>query len=375
MSHLLLLATELQEDRGGIAAVNLVLMRNLLSLTDAGETLRVISLHDTQAQVAGLSIPGGDAGKNIRIKACHGNRLLFLLMTLAWAMGASRIIAGHVRLAVPLLIFPRVMQRLVVFGHGSEVTHRISDSSRWVLDRAQLILANSTRTANRMRIVSADIQPVACPLGLADDSDHSLVGELPGLTNVAGNRVKLGERVLLLVGRMDPDERQKGHRELLQVLPEVLRIYPDVQLVFAGPGADQAVLAELAKQSGLAEHVFIDGPLPRPALNALFKHCFAFVMPSQQEGFGIVYLEAMRFSRACLGCRDDGAEEIIVDGETGLLLARQDDLPALTAAIKALLENPDRTAEMGRKGHARWQEMFTSQQFDQRLQQALRELP
>lgn len=367
MKHLLLLTTELQQDRGGIAAVNLSLLKNLSMMCEDGQTLRVVTLHDEQHQVAGLSCNG------VVIKTCHGNRLLFALTVLVWSFGASRIVAGHVRLALPLLLLPGVMRRLLVFGHGSEVTHAIRDSSRWVLERAGLVLANSGRTANRIRIVSGQTAPIACPLGLTAEAEFSPVGELPALNNVAGRNVALGAQVLLLVGRMDPGEQRKGHRELLQALPELLKEYPDVQLVFAGPGADQLALAEHARQTGVAEHVFIDGPLPRPALNALFKHCFAYVMPSQQEGFGIVYLEAMRFSRACLGCRDDGAEEVIVHDETGLLLDRQDDHRALINALKRMLADPDWTAQMGRKGYTRLQELFTSQQFDQRFRAIMRE--
>jgi len=375
LSEVLFLATDLQDHKGGIASVNLAILRCIKGLRRAHESILVLSLHDRPDEIKAL------AETNVHVIACSGNRWKFLLLTLKHALSAQKIIAGHIRLAVPLLLFPS-LDHLVVFGHGSEVTgseatgsevtRRIKNSSRWVIERAGLLLTNSERTARRVRLVSSRAKPVACPLGLTESGrGKSMSGVLPKLSTVSGRESPLGNCVLLLVGRMDPAERKKGHRELLAALPEVRQSFPAAQLVFAGPGADQSALKAQALELEIEDNVFIQGPLSRSDLEALYQHCFAYVMPSQQEGFGIVYLEAMNARKACVGCRNDGAEEIIEHGVTGLLLDRQDDIEALVAAIVSLLADVEKTQKMGKRGYARLQQHFTGEQFDTRFCAAL----
>jgi glycosyltransferase involved in cell wall biosynthesis len=375
LSAVLFLATDLQDHKGGIASVNLAILRSIKGRRRAHKSIVVLSLHDRPDEIEALS------ETNVHVVACSGNRWKFSLLTLRYAIGAEKIFAGHVRLAVPLLLLPS-LDHLVVFGHGSEVTgseatnsevtHRIRNSSRWVIERAGLLLTNSKRTARRIRLVASRAKPVACPLGLTEASrDKSMSDALPKLSTVSGLQSPLGSFVILLVGRMDPAERKKGHRELLAAFPIVRRSFPDAQVVFAGPGADQSALKAQALEHEIGHNVFIEGPLSRSDLEALYQHCFAYVMPSQQEGFGIVYLEAMNARKACLGCRNDGAEEIIEHGETGILLDRQDDIEALAAAIISLLADVEKTRKMGERGYARLQQQFTGQQFDTRFCAAL----
>jgi glycosyltransferase involved in cell wall biosynthesis len=95
---------------------------------------------------------------------------------------------------------------------------------------------------------------------------------------------------------------------------------------------------------------------------------FAFVMPSQQEGFGLVYLEAMNYGKACIGCRNDGAEEVIVHEETGLLLHDQHNISELVAALSKLLSDPAWTRSLGSRGFARLHQSFTAEKHQARFQ-------
>ena len=92
-------------------------------------------------------------------------------------------------------------------------------------------------------------------------------------------------------------------------------------------------------------------------------------MPSRQEGFGLVYLEAMNFGKPCLGCRDDGAEDVIVHEETGLLVNDPKDAKELAAALRRLLSDFEEAREMGRRGFERLHQRFTAAHFQQRLRE------
>ena len=119
---------------------------------------------------------------------------------------------------------------------------------------------------------------------------------------------------------MDQREGKKGHRDLINVLPALLGEFPEVQVVLPGPGDDRNNLQALAQRKGVAPSVFLPGFVSTETLRSLYRDCYAFVLPSQQEGFGLAYLEAMNYAKPCVGCYDQGAEDVIVHGESGFLV-------------------------------------------------------
>jgi glycosyltransferase involved in cell wall biosynthesis len=88
-------------------------------------------------------------------------------------------------------------------------------------------------------------------------------------------------------------------------------------------------------------------------------------MPSRDEGFGFVFVEAMRAARACVGSHG-AAAEIIADGETGLLVESDNRTQLLEAVIRLLRDRPA-TAAMGACGHARFLQQFTEARFRDRF--------
>ncbi len=95
-------------------------------------------------------------------------------------------------------------------------------------------------------------------------------------------------------------------------------------------------------------------------------------MPSRQEGFGLVYLEAMAAGLPCLASTCDAAGEVVVDGETGLLVDPADQA-AIVAAITRLLGDQAFREKLGRQGRKRFEECFTEEHFHQRMWQLLEE--
>ena len=217
---------------------------------------------------------------------------------------------------------------------------------------------------------------VACPLGLSPDFPlNPEIRERNGtplrLTAADGQRHTIGDQMLLLVARMLPTEREKGHLQLLDVLPNILSVYPDVQLAFAGDGGDRQCFIQVAREKGVASSVFIPGFLPAEELNRLYQYCYAFVMPSKQEGFGLAYLEAMNHAKPCLGCFDQGTEEVVIHKETGVLIHDPNDSKELFGALDKLLTDKDAARVMGRKGFERLHQNFTSAHHQLRVKAEL----
>lgn len=293
---------------------------------------------------------------------------------------------NHVGIARVQRLVPRAVRRpYLVFVHDVEAWDPdIGDSRVATLREARLRVANSRYTARRV----ADAHPtigavVACPLGLLDSDPAAdgvdtgpagLPGDAPDGRCAAEQLARLTSHSALIVGRMHDDERYKGHDELLESWPSVVARVPDAQLVVVGLGNDMRRLQEKARTLGVGSHVLFCGFVPRPVLLDLLGRVGAFAMPSAREGFGLVYLEAMRAGLPCIGSTSDAAGDIIVHGETGLLVDRA-DRRGLADGVVALLSNAELRLRMGEAGRRRYETQFTAAHFAHRLGDILHETP
>jgi phosphatidylinositol alpha-1,6-mannosyltransferase len=95
----------------------------------------------------------------------------------------------------------------------------------------------------------------------------------------------------------------------------------------------------------------------------------------EQEGFGIVFLEAAASGVPQVAGRSGGAAEAVLDGETGLVVDPPDDVAAVAAAIGSLLDDPERRARLGAAARARVERELTYDVLAARLGRALGALP
>jgi glycosyltransferase involved in cell wall biosynthesis len=105
-------------------------------------------------------------------------------------------------------------------------------------------------------------------------------------------------------------------------------------------------------------------------LDALLHRVGVMAMPSRQEGFGIVYLEAMKAGLSCIGATEDGASEPIVHGVTGLLVEQSDQRELAHSIISVLSQESLRNA-LGVAGLRRFESEFTFERYRARLLAAL----
>ena len=159
------------------------------------------------------------------------------------------------------------------------------------------------------------------------------------------------EPAALIVGRMWSVERGKGHDELLAAWPDVRRKVPDAQLWIVGTGDDVPRLEEAARDLDLGDAVRFLGRVSDAELGALYRRASVFAMPSRQEGFGLVFAEAMWWGLPCIGTTADAAGQVIVAGETGELVP-YGDVEALARTLVGLLSDPERASTHGRGGAA-----------------------
>ncbi len=246
-----------------------------------------------------------------------------------------------------------------IFLHGIEAWRPLSDMQRAVIEGASVLLANSRYTADRIAAAHPWMPPIAaCPLALPPA--HAAAA------SQAPSTVSLGPSAVLTVARMSSQERYKGHDQLLDAWPAVLDRVPAAQLVFAGEGDDVPRLRAKAASLGITSSVLFTGFVSDEDLTALYRHAALFAMPSRDEGFGLVYLEAMSHRLPCIGSTHDAARETIEDGRSGFLVPQQ-DLQTLSDAIARVLLDDVLRHEMGSRASRRVQEQFTYAAFSERI--------
>ena len=165
--------------------------------------------------------------------------------------------------------------------------------------------------------------------------------------------VPTGARILLSTARLVP---QKGVYDAVRALSQ---LPGDTVLVVLGEGPERAALERLAAELGVAGRVFLPGRVPDVA--AWLRRAAVYVHPARWEGFGLGVLEAMLAGLPVVATRVSSLPELVADGETGLLVPR-DDAQALARAVAQALERP----VLGAAGRERAHSLFSVERMTTR---------
>ncbi len=161
-----------------------------------------------------------------------------------------------------------------------------------------------------------------------------------------------GETTLAVIGRL---VEQKGHRYFLYVLKELLR-YNRVRGLIVGAGPLEAELRKFSQTIGLNGNVIFTGL--RQDVPEMMKAIDILVMPSLREGLPIIALEAMVSGKPVVATHVGGVAEVVVDGETGLLVPPADE-KGLTSALSRLIQDEELAHRLGENGSKRVRERFS----------------
>lgn len=289
-------------------------------------------------------------------RAARGSRLRFA--TFAFLSGRiepdTLVIVQHVHLLPVALPLAWRGACVMLQLHGVEAWKPLRFLERAGCRTAWKIVAVSAHTAARFRQANPEFldRPVeVCAPGL------------PPMKRAPG--VRAAASYALIVGRMSSEERYKGHDLLIDIWPRVCRSVPGVQLVIVGGGDDRARLIDKAAALGLGGAVRFEGVVDDERLAALYRDAALFVMPSPNEGFGLVYIEAMAAGVPCVVAA--GAAEEIVEHEATGMVVSPGDTAALEQAVVRLLSSPGERERMGAAAAQTAHGRFSARAFAGRL--------
>lgn len=290
----------------------------------------------------------GDA--NITVRGFGRAKWRFVLAAIACARRKPRLVlAAHPNLAVPAMWMKRLAPRMkvIVLAHGIDVWEPLSSYRHSALLAADLVLAPSSYTAQKLAEVQSVPQRKIRKLPWPLNAD---------LLNLAASPPNLplpknfpASPVILTVGRWAASERYKGADELIRAIAQLRPTFPDLHLVAVGGGDDLPRLKNIANELNVSAAVqFLEG-LSRQELAACYARADIFALPSTGEGFGFVFLEAMAFGKPIVGATAGGATDLVEDHVNGLLVPPRDPR-ALAQALETLLRDSSLRARLGQKG-------------------------
>jgi phosphatidylinositol alpha-1,6-mannosyltransferase len=242
----------------------------------------------------------------------------FVISALRQAMNLDSgdlIVCGHIHLA-PLAI-------AVAKASGAKTWLHLHGIEAW--SEAGLAIRRSVELMSLTSVASRFTRGMF--LNWSNVDPH-LVKILP---NVVGDRFTPGpvpeelksrlrivnEKVLLTVGRLASTEAYKGQDRVIRALPEVISEVPDVMYLIVGEGDDKPRLQSLVEALSVEAHVQFLGRVDDEELVSLYRLAHLFVMPSEGEGFGIVYLEAMACGCPALGLAAGGSIDALGSSPIG----------------------------------------------------------
>ncbi|RCJ37889.1 glycosyl transferase group 1 [Nostoc minutum NIES-26] len=246
----------------------------------------------------------------------------------------QHVFCGHINLAV---LIQTLCQPLgipyTVLTYGKEVWKPLKHQERHALASAAGIWTISRYSRDRAcaanNLDPNKVKMLACAI----DGDKFTPGsKLPELVK----KYNLTDaKVLMTVARLWSGDIYKGVDVTIRALPQIAQVFPEVKYLVIGRGDDQPRLAQLAKDLGVSDRVVFAGFVTTEELIAHYHLADAYIMPSQ-EGFGIVYLEAMACGVPVLSGDDDGSADPLQDGKLGWRVPHRNPEVVAAACIKIL---------------------------------------
>lgn len=262
----------------------------------------------------------------------------------------------HIELLKLLPLLRRGPRRIVAFIMGIEAWRPLGWMTRRMLRRVDLLLSISQHTWERFVSYNPEFRT----------HPHTVLYLGMGQTVACNLFPPDHPPIALILGRMAKDEDYKGHRELITAWPRVQKLLPDARLWVVGDGNLRPELEALAEKVGFGKLITFFGRVSEERKQELIRQSQCLVMPSRGEGFGLVYLEAMRLGRPCLVSDQGAGCEVVNPSEAGLAVDPS-DLDALAAAVAQLLTRGPRWDAWSAAARHRYAATFTRDHFQGRL--------
>ena len=249
------------------------------------------------------------------------------------------VICGHINLLIFSVFIKKITgSKLILVLYGIEAwTKPKKPLVRWCLNQVDQVTTISRIT--RDRFTSWSNYPGNGISIIPNGIELSDYGAAAKPRYLIDKYELAGKKTILTVGRLDALEKSKGFDQVIRTLPDLLLRNPDIRYLVVGSGNDAMRLRALAKELKVSHAVIFTGQIDDREKSDHYRLADAYVMPSRDEGFGYVYLEAMACGLPVVGSSTDGSRDALLDGKLGELVDPS-NLDKIRNAIKTALNKP-----------------------------------
>lgn len=346
----ILISIDFRSEKGGIARVAHLIYRSL-------DFCKVLSLHGNEKDCSSI---------------LYFNQKRILLVLTAFLVIIQQrpkfLVFDHLNLARLLVLLPNAfLNKTVIFLHDEEAWIRVTGFRRIALKRATHLVCNSEFTRKHFLQHNFEFseKTYVCLPGGVPDAFYDLNEEkFEGYSQWFEDP----RPYVLFVSRLWKAHRYKGYFELMQAFKAHYEKYHDahLRLVLIGNGDDAAEVQHFIDKENQSQNISLFSNVDDRSLMQFYKNSLALIFPSTREGFGMVYLEAMFFKKACIGIAGQPAEEIILDSETGKLLV-DNRSETIQMILEDIEHDPSKYLQFGEKGYKRYLNNFTMAHFQNRF--------
>jgi hypothetical protein len=232
----------------------------------------------------------------------------------------------------------------VVTIHGQDFYLTINKNNK-----CKVFVKEVLENAEKIIVVSNELKKIAVK-NFGDNKKIRVIGNGIPINNIinmknSDYKSKMKKKILLSVSYLI---KRKGIEYNLKAFRRLTDKYPNLIYQIIGEGIERKNLEILSKELGISDKVEFLGILSHEDVMKKMSEADIFSLPSWNEAFGVVYIEAMANGKPVIGCKGEGIEDFVEDKKTGLLVQPK-NVDSLVEAIDYLLSNPDKAKEIGER--------------------------
>ncbi|WP_423149695.1 glycosyltransferase family 4 protein [Rubrolithibacter danxiaensis] len=312
---------------GGIEKVSRVLAKAFYEMSSSQSCkFRNLSVYDSLSDL-------GYCPQDV-YRGFSGRRFKFILNAVKEGRKADRLVLTHINLALVALIVKLVNPRIKIFlfAHGIEVWRGLSIWKKFLLKKATRIFAVSDYTSGRVLAVYPHLKTKLRVLNNCIDPLFNPPCEFKKPVRLLEKYKINDEKVILTLCRLSYLEQYKGYEKVIKALAGLKN--PEFKYLLMGSydEKEKARIHMLIEQYELEGKVVLTGFISDTELIDHYVLGDLFIMPSKEEGFGLVFIEAAACGLPLIAGNQDGSTDALLNGNLGILVN-----PASSAEIKAAI--------------------------------------
>lgn len=301
-------------------------------------------------------------------------RVLWFCLTIFLATLSKRpdlIVVGHINFLPLACMLHRLFGTpLWVLTYGLEAW-QLNQRQVQSLGAASRIISISSYTRSRLLEHDERFEETLSILPCVVDTTKFKPGGRPPHL-LERHNLSPDNKIIMTVARLEGPLRRKGHEQLISAVRLLRNTHPELRYLIVGTGPDRNRLEALAE--GLEDAIIFCGFVADDELCEYYNLCDLYAMPSDMEGFGITFIEALSCGKPVIGAVKSGAEDLVTSAFIGTLVDAS-DTDVITTSITALLaettsENAERNARLR---HTYVDQNFSPAAFQKKLHALLDE--